>query len=140
MIFQYDYTTLTFLSITAPASASGLSVLALLKNFAISSADLFFVSGRQNMTKTTPTKVRAAKLQNAPKAPINFWMYMKLLANPKLHSHVNATVKGYSSPRTYKYDLLFKTFLNIISYLVFINIFSIDKDFNIYFFKIVSTS
>ena len=68
---------------------------------------------------------------------------MKLLANPKLHSHVNATVKGYSSPRTYKYDLLFKTFLNIISYLVFINIFSIDKDFNIlllYFFEIVLTS
>merc|ERR1711994_19482 len=48
--------------------------------------------------KITPTKVRAAKLQNAPKVPINFWQYMKLLANPKLHSQVKATVKGYSSP------------------------------------------
>ena len=94
MILQYYYTTLTFLSITAPASASGLSVPALLKNFAISSADLFFVSGRQKITNITPTKVRDAKLQNAPKAPINFWMYMKLLANPKLHSQVKATVKG----------------------------------------------
>ena len=74
MILQYYYTTLTFLSITAPAPgpASGLSVPALLKNAAICSADLFFVSGRQNITKRTPTKVRAAKLQKAPKAPINF--------------------------------------------------------------------
>ena len=94
MILQYYYTTLTFLSITAPAPASGLSGPGLLKNFAISSADLFFVSGRQNMMKITPTKVRAAKLQNAPKVPINFWQYMKLLANPKLHSQVKATVKG----------------------------------------------
>ena len=55
MVITVLYTTLTFLP-----TASELSALVLLKNLPISSGDLFLVSGRQNITKITPTKLSPA--------------------------------------------------------------------------------